>query len=580
MCVAVIVCKRTGVKNLAVFIDFALYSVINDGAGALRFLAEHEIVNGAVCIICLVVKNRTVGAEVIIAYGEETVIVCAMESLILDSGALIVPVEEVILTVNELHTGLAQAILDIVNIAVPSCKTGVVPFALRCAVFIEYVPCILLKRIVIIIVDPASTGRTIALLVDAVILTVNGVPLKYVLAASEVRRTFEILDALRITVPLTGNKLAVFFKLIGYIAVVISWNSSVSGLIKIVPLIVDGYPSGNRTAAGIIVIVAVDILKAVRNVCNCAADAAYLLAILEDPAVSGSRNGCSPLYYGVAILAVGSAGVAVLCAAGSLVGNSYSGMNVGCAMFSEIDLVDGGKVAIHLGIDMELLVGEGAGSAVDVCDNALVDVHLQILRIEVIGCPIRCGVIAGNIDIGVEIDDADRDLCEDRRAGLIILTGTGDGDGSGIGHGLACGSILGGKAVRKYHMIELPMVDIVEVDLSGNRLDGLDRIRLEIHPIDRAEGNSVESRVSGNQLQCRSGGAGLDLDNANNDRLVACVIADLEFDAVIAVRYGIAVSAHNAVRVRNVDLNAVDISLRGVGIDSADVIKREGIGAV
>ena len=526
------------------------------------------------------IKDRAVGAEVVIAYGKETVVISAMESSVLDTGTLIIPVEVVVLTVNELHTGLAQTVLDIVNITVPSCKTGIVVSALACAVLIEYIPCKLLERIVIVVIDPAGSGCGITLLVEAVVLAVDGVPLEDVLAASEIRRTFVISDTAGGAMPLTGYELTVFFKLIGYIAVVIGGNGSVSGFVEVIPFVIDLNPACISLAAGEVIVLAVDLLKTVLNGADYTADITDLLTVLEDPVVTGRGNRGAPVDNRVTLFAEGSAGVTGLSAGRSLVFDRDSGMNVGRTMISEIDLVDRRKVAIHLGIDMELFVGEGGCAAVGMSDDTLINVHLHILRIEIIGCPIGSCVKTGYLDIIIKVQDANGDLRESSSAGLMILTGAGDGDGSGIGHGLACGSILGGKAVRKYHMIELPMVDIVEVDLSGNRLNGLDRIRLEIHPIDRTERDSVESRVSGNQLQGRSGGAGLDLDNADNDRLVACVIADLKLHAVIAVRYGIAVSAHNAVRVRSVDLNAVDISLRGVGVDTADVIKREGIGAV
>ena len=451
--------------------------------------------------------------------------------------------------------------------------------ALAYAVFVECIPCVLLA-VGIVVLDPAGADSNITVPIDAVVVTVDVVPCHNGLTALEVGRTFIVLSAVRVAVPLTGNELAVLFELVGDVTVVQSSNSGEGGIIEIVPLVVDLYPAGEELAGSAVVILAVDDLETVIGNLDLAAFAADDLSVNDGPEMTGSGNGGAPIYNRVTYFAEGSAGVAVLGAGGSLVLDGLGIVNVGAVLGIEVELVDGVLVGAHLGVDTELLVGEGAGGAVNEGDETLIDVHLHILRIEFVGSPVGSRGVAGNLDIIIEVQDANGDLREHSSAGLIVVAGTGDGDGCGVGHGFAGSGVLSGEALSELHMIELPMVDVVEVDNSLNGVDGLDRVGFEVHPIDGTEGDPVEGIVSGNELQSRSGGTGLNLDNADDDRLVACVVADFELDAVITVSNGIAVRGDNAVSISAVDLNAVDISLGGRSVDAADVVKREGIVAV
>ena len=179
---------------------------------------------------------------------------------------------------------------------------------------------------------------------------------------------------------------------------------------------------------------------------------------------------------------------------------------------------------------------------------------------ELVRRPILSGGHAGDMNIVVIIENAHGDLSDHSLAGLIILAGAGKGDRGGIGFFI--NRVIGGEAVGKHHVVELPVVDAVHVDHGINGLDILNVVRGKIHPIDGAEQKLVKGRVGGNELNCGSV-ACFYLEHADHNRLVACVITDLELNAVITVFNLDVVDAHCAVCVRGGNFNAVDISLCG-----------------
>ena len=422
-----------------------------------------------------------------------------MESPILDASKEISPVKIIVFAVNIFHAGYADAVYQIIDVAVPSCKAVMVIPLQANTVFIKHIPCVR-SSVSVIIVDPAGTGGDIALLIDAVAVAVNLIPGHDVLAATKVRRSFIILDAFGITIPLTGNQLAVFFKLVGHVAIVQGGNRRVSGLIKIVPLVVDLDPSGVRRSAGEVIVFAVNELQAVFYMAFPAADAADLLAVLEDIAVAVCRDRRAPFHNGVTGFAESTAGVAFLDAGGLFIRNRDSRMNMRRTVFRQISLIDRSLVGVHLRIHMELLVGEGACVAVSVRNQALIHIQLHILREEVIGRPIGFRRIAGHMDIIVKIQNTDGDLSQNRRAGLIIVAGALEGNLCRIG--LFRNGVARGEALGKHHMIQLPVVHVIQVNHSRNRLDRLNRVGLQIHPVDRTERNPVKRCVRRNEAQC------------------------------------------------------------------------------
>ena len=287
---------------------------------------------------------------------------------------------------------------------------------------------------------------------------------------------------------------------------ILAVDAGIGRAVKEIPIIVDHLPAAEELAVGGIVALAVDGLKTV--------DSSFLAAGLADELVAGDHelvarggNGGAPVNDGVALLAEGAAGVAVLGAGGRLVLNGGGIMDVRGAVLREVGGVHVVAGRVHLGRNAELLVGEGAGGAVGKGDETLVNIQLQIVAPEFVGriLPVLRGSLAGDMDVGVIVEDADGDLRKHRLAGLLDLTGTGEGDGSGVG--LLVDGVIGGEARCKDHVVELPVVDAVHVDDRLNRLDLLDVSGDEIHPVDRAEEDSVERRVGGNQLHGGSAGA-------------------------------------------------------------------------
>ena len=354
---------------------------------------------------------------------------------------------------------------------------------------------------------------------------------------------------------------------------VLAVNAGIGVLVKEIPFIVDHLPAVEQLAVCDKVVLAIDHLQT--------AHFGFLAAMLADEfvagnhiVVSGRGDRGAPVNDGAAALAEGAAGVAVLGAGGSLVLDGCGIMDVCGSVLREVGGVHVVTGRVHLGRNAELLVGEGAGGAVGKGDEALVDIQLQIVAPELVGrvLPVLRGGLAGDMDIGVIVEDTDGDLRENRFAGLIVVTGTGEGDGGGVG--LLVDGVISGEALGKHHVIELPVVDAVHIDDRLNRLDLLDVGGNEVHPVDGAEEDSVERRVGGNQLHGGSAGAGLDLEHTDHDRGVARVIGNLELHAVIAVGNGDVARGHDAVGIGSIHGNTVNIRLGGSGIDAGGVMER------
>ena len=219
--------------------------------------------------------------------------------------------------------------------------------------------------------------------------------------------------------------------------------------------------------------------------------------------MTGSGNRGTPFYNGVTNLAEGSVGITVFRTGRSLVGKRCGSMNVGRAVLGEIYLIHICHDRIHFGIYMEFLVGEGACGAVNIRNQTHINIHLHILCPERILRPVGFGSIAGCLDIRIEVKNTNGKLCENRFAAVVVHTGTGNGNGCGIGffvNGISCG-----EALRKLHIIELPMVDVVQVDHGFNLLNGFDSGCFEVHPVNRTEINSVKGRICGNERKRRIG---------------------------------------------------------------------------
>ena len=302
--------------------------------------------------------------------------------------------------------------------------------------------------------------------------------------------------------------------------------------IEIIPFTVNLDPTTVKLTANGIVVYTVNGLKSCRG--RFSAAIASNLITDDRKSMTGSGNCSTPFHNGVTAFAEGSASITVFNTGRSLIGKCYGSMNMGRTVIYEIDLIHVRHGGIHFGIYLEFFVGEGARGAVGKGDQTLINVHLHVLSPELIGGPIGFCGIAGNLDIRIEVKNTNGKLCENRLATVVVRAITGNGNGCGIG--FFVDSIGCGEAFCKLHMIELPMVNVVQVDHSFNLLNGFDSGCFEVHPVDRTEINSVEVRICGNERKSRIGRAGFHLDHTDDNRLVACVVADLEFYAVVAVR--------------------------------------------
>ena len=569
----VCILKEAGKEHLAVCFDRPVLAVELNRAGALGFLAHHEVIERFINTVDVVVEHLAVVAEIVVALGQETVVVDAAEAFAVTGAIPVREVEVVILAVHQIHAVLRDAIPEVVQAAFTFRQTVAVVSALASAVLVEVVPGV--DFLPVDVVDPVQTGQNKAGLGDAVGIPVDLIPGHHALAASEIRRAVVIHDTGSAVIPLAVRELAVFLEGISDKAVIVGRDIVIGGLIEVIPVVADGNPTVLQRAVDRIVVV----IAKLDNTCllrDLAAFGANNLVARGCVVVSGSGNGRAPLDNGVTNVAEGSAGVAVLDTGRRLVGDGFRGVNVGRAVLVVIELVDVGEAVVHLSIDMELLVREGIQNialiAVNVGDLAHIDVHLHILCKVVVIRPIGCSSVAGNMDILVEGNNTDRDSCKGDLTGLIVLAGAGKGDGRGVG--FLRNLILSGEALSKLHMVELPVVGRVEVDHGFNLLNGLNVGGVQIHPIDGTEGDAIQGCILGNQMQGGSIDAGVNLNQTDNNRFVACVVADLKLDTVIAVSDLNTGDRHRAAVEGRRNFNAVNKSLGGCSVQTGDIVQR------
>ena len=357
------------------------------------------------------------------------------------------------------------------------------------------------------------------------------------------------------------------------ISILLAVSSCKSGRIEVVPYIINLLPTTGQCTVNSVVVLTSNGLESGSIGFSSATTNELIAGNFES--MSGSRNGGSPLYNGVTTLTEGSAGVAVLHTGGSLVGNGHSGMNVGGTVRGQVlgirhahRLVS----CVHLGIHMELFVGEGAGSTVHKGDEPLINVHLHILCEEVVSGPVGLSGETGNIDVSIKVNDTNRKLSKNRCPGIVVDAGASDSYGSGVG--FLVDSVFSGEALCKLHVIELPVVYTVKVDHSIDRLNSLDIGCFKVHPINRTERNLVEACISGNELNSGLLFARLNLNNTDNNRLVACVITNLKLYAVVTVCNLNTGRGKYTVSKAGLNLNAVNVYLRGRSIKAGNIIER------
>ena len=121
-------------------------------------------------------------------------------------------------------------------------------------------------------------------------------------------------------------------------------------------------------------------------------------------------------------------------------------------------------------------------------------------------------------------------------------------------------------------MIKFPMVDIIKVDHSGNRLNGFDICCFEIHPINGTKIDSIKSGVRRNHVDSGIFFTGFHLDYADNNGLISRIIANFKFHSVIAVRYLDTGCGNHTVCKIGLNLNTININLSGCSVQTGNII--------
>ena len=196
------------------------------------------------------------------------------------------------------------------------------------------------------------------------------------------------------------------------------------------------------------------------------------------------------------------------------------------------------------------------------------------MRPEVVFCPNRFSVVARNLHICIKINDTDGKICKNCFTSLIALTRSGERDGSRIGFFI--NSIGGGEVFVYDHMFQLPMVYVVKINY---RINGLNRFNFgsnHIHPKDRTKIESVflnESRIGGYKLDCGGFYARIHIKQADDGGFIACVIVNLELDAVEAVGNRQIRNGNLAVFIYERYFHAIHISFRRRCIEAGIVVQ-------
>ena len=107
------------------------------------------------------------------------------------------------------------------------------------------------------------------------------------------------------------------------------------------------------------------------------------------------------------------------------------------------------------------------------------------------------------------------------------------------------------------------MVTVVKINYEFNRLNGLDLVSVNVHPIERTAIEVVEGRICRNYLNGRSIHTGINFDKSNYYRLVTHVVADLKLNTVNTVSNSYITDSHSAIVKGYRNFNTVNVCLGG-----------------
>ena len=161
-------------------------------------------------------------------------------------------------------------------------------------------------------------------------------------------------------------------------------------------------------------------------------------------------------------------------------------MNVSCA-FSVFVIGRNDCVReIHFCVNAEFFVGECTESTrivtVNVSNFTHVNVNLNVIWPEAVAHPICCCCEAFDIDVCIIVNYTDRKLCKCCCACCVIFACTCDNDFCCVVFHV--NGVCSSKACCEFHVVEFPVVAVVEVDNCFNFFDCFNSCSVNVHPVE------------------------------------------------------------------------------------------------
>ena len=458
-------------------------------------------------------------------------------------------------------------------IAAPLNQSGMQVAAVADAVLVEYVPCTFTVARVVIH-DPTGAGGRVTLLVNAIILTVDGVPGHGDRTALVVAGAVPVADTGGGLDPSPAGKTALLKDkgnaLIGNLFTV---KSCVGSLIKIVPIVTDGLPAVQQLAAHHVVgLIAHDLQT--RAFVDLAAIADQLIAD-NIVFVADGGEGRTPLNgraaggteYSSRIAGTGSGGRLGRRRTERMLMEAHSRRDTSVdPCLRARHAVSVGAVEEQLGIHQNILHAEGTESAslVGIGEGDLTRLQgdLNALRPEdaVLHQVGRSG-FGRLIHPRTDGDGGQRGVSDG-----FIITGAGDDDSRYI---VVCLNGVGsGEALGQCHALKLPARGVIEVKDQLDLLNGLQLRGGHVQPVERADEQPVCVRIARRHRNGRSRRTALHVNRCGDPRRIFLVILDTELYGMEAVGQHHVGGNDLARAIDTADLNAVHKDLSGIGRDT------------
>ena len=332
---------------------------------------------------------------------------------------------------------------------------------------------------------------------------------------------------------------------------------------KVIGIVVPAVRNQNAVHIGLSVAV-----LAVEQVFTCAAG--QLAFCINLPVMVLGRNGLTPVNHRITDIAEGSVRITAAKAGSRNILHRHGGVDMAGASFRQEGRIHELLGNVPFRVHAELFVGEGAGGAIGKGNHTHVHIHLHILRPElIIARPISLCRIAGCPNVRIEVNHTNGKRSQRCFTHLLVLPCPADCDVCRIGFGVH--RVFSGKPVCHHHVVQFPMVYIVQVDGGGNGLNGFNVGGIDIHPVNRTAVQSVQRRIGGHHLHRGHIRAGIHRNHANNAGLIAHIVADFELNAMHSICHSDAGNAHDAVIEGNLHFLAIHIGLGGIDVQTGGI---------